>query len=237
MDCPRCRTAMEVHLLDGHLGRSIEVDLCEPCQSLWFDGKENLQLTPGATLALFRAIGEHVRKPEPNDAELVKCPHCKARLRRTQDMQRHTRFTYFRCPNEHGRLTTFFDFLKEKDFIRPLTPQQIAELRKNVQIINCSNCGGPVDLARGAACAHCGSPLSMLDMNQAERLVAQLKAADAGSRTVDPALPLALARARAETEAAFKGVPGHDPWTNEGWSMGLVGAGFAELIRLLKRDA
>ena len=51
---------MEQHMLAGHLGRTIEVDLCEPCQSLWFDGKENLQLTPGATLAIFRAIGEHV---------------------------------------------------------------------------------------------------------------------------------------------------------------------------------
>ena len=236
MECPRCGAAMEVHMLDGHLGRQVEVDLCEPCQSLWFDGKENLQLTPGATLALFRAIGEHVRKPESPEAELVKCPHCKARLRRTQDMQRNTRFTYFRCPNDHGRLTTFFDFLKEKDFIRPLTPQQINELRKNVQIVNCSNCGGPIDLAKGTACAHCGSPLSMLDMQQAERLVEQLKAADSGSKTVDPALPLALARARLETESAFKGLPGHDPWTNEGWSMGLVGAGFAELLRLLKRE-
>jgi len=227
---------MEVHMLDGRLGRSIEVDLCEPCQSLWFDGRENLQLTPGATLTLFRAIGEHVRKPELHDGELVKCPHCKGRLRRTQDMQRNTRFTYFRCPNDHGRLTTFFDFLKEKDFVRPLTPQQIAELRKNVQVINCSNCGGPVDLARGSACAHCGSPLSMLDMDQAERLVAQLQAADNASKTIDPALPLALARARVQTEAAFKGLPGHDPWTNEGWSMGLIGAGFSELLRLLRRE-
>jgi len=223
-------------MLAGHLGRTIEVDLCEPCQSLWFDGKENLQLTPGATLAIFRAIGEHVRKPQPNDAELVKCPHCNGRLRRTQDMQRATRFEYFRCPNHHGRLTTFFDFLKEKDFIRPLTPQQIAELRKNVQIINCSNCGGPIDLARTAACAHCGSPLSMLDMNQAERLVAQLRAADSGSKTIDPALPLALARARLETEAAFKRVPGQDAWSEDWSSLGLVGAGLSELIRLLKRE-
>lgn len=237
MECPRCGAAMEVHILDGHHGRTIEVDLCEPCQSLWFDGRENLHLTPGATLALFRAIGEHVRKPEPNAAELVTCPRCQARLRRTQDMQRHTRFAYFRCPNDHGRLTTFCDFLKEKDFVRPLTPQQVAALRKNVQIVNCSNCGGPIDLARGSACAHCGSPLSMLDIDQAERLVAQLKAAGGGSKAVDPALPLALARARLQTEVAFKGLPGPDPWRGEGWSMGLVGAGLAELIRLLKRKS
>jgi len=228
---------MEVHELSGQLGRTIEVDLCEPCQSLWFDGKENLQLTPGATLALFRAIGEHVRKPEPYDAELARCPRCKARLRRTQDLQRATRFEYLKCPKDHGRLSTFFDFLKEKDFIRPLTPQQINELRKNVQIVNCSNCGAPIDLAKGTACAHCRSPLSMLDMNQAERLVEQLQKADSTSKTIDPALPLALARARVETESAFKGLPGHDPWTQEGWTMGLVGAGFTELMRLLRRQS
>ena len=228
---------MEVHVLGGQLGRTIEVDLCEPCQSLWFDGKENLQLTPGSTLTLFRAIGEHVRRPELLDAELVRCPRCKARLRRTSDLQRHTRFEYFRCPNDHGRLTTFFDFLKEKQFIRPLTPQQVNELRKNVQMVNCSNCGAPIDLERGSSCAHCRSPLSMLDMQQAERLVAQLKEADTASRTIDPALPLALARARVQTDAAFKGLPGHDPWTNEGWALGLVGAGFTELMRMLKRQS
>ncbi len=226
---------MEVHTLAGQLGRSVEVDLCEPCQSLWFDGKENLQLTPGATLALFRAIGEHARKPEGYDAELVKCPHCKARLRRTQDLQRATRFEYFRCPNDHGRLTTFFDFLKEKDFIRPLTPQQINELRKNVQFVNCSNCGAPVDLMQGTACTHCKSPLSMLDMQQAERLVEQLQKADSTNKAVDPALPLALARARHDAEAAFKGLPGQDRWSNEDWTMGLVGAGLTELMRLLRR--
>lgn len=227
---------MAVRMLDAHLGRSIEVDLCDPCQSLWFDGKENLQLTPGSTLELFRAIGEHVRKPALQP-DVVRCPRCRSRLRRTQDLQRATRFEYFRCPDDHGRLIGFFDFLKEKDFIRPLTAQQIGELRKNVKNINCSNCGGPIDLAKGSACAHCGSPLSMLDMDQAERLVSQLRAADNGSKSVDPALPLALARARAETESAFKGLPGHDPWTQEGWSLGLVGAGLSELIRLLKRDS
>jgi hypothetical protein len=237
MDCPRCKNAMEHMRLDGQLNRAIDIDLCDPCQSLWFDGTENLQLTPGATLAIFRNIGEHVRKPERHDAELVKCPRCNARLRRTQDLQRATRFEYFRCPNQHGRLITFFDFLKQKDFIRPLTPQQINELRRNVQIINCSNCGAPIDLAKTAACAHCGSPLSMLDMNQAERLVKQLQEADSGSKEIDPALPLALARARREVDLAFQGVPGHDTLSRDGSTLGLVAAGLTELIRLIKRNS
>jgi hypothetical protein len=227
---------MEHLRLDGHLGRTIDVDLCEPCQSLWFDGKENLQLTPGATLAIFRSIGEHVRKPESHDAELVKCPRCNARLRRTQDLQRATRFEYFRCPNNHGRLITFFEFLKEKDFIRPLTPQQINELRRNVQVINCSNCGAPIDLAKTTACGHCRSPLSMLDMNQAERLVKQLQEADSGKKEIDPALPLALAKARRDVDLAFQGVPGDHPWSQDS-TLGLVAAGLTELIRLIKRNS
>ena len=225
---------MQPQAVDGHMGREIQIDVCVPCQSIWFDARENLQLTPGATLGIFRVIGERVSRPALQDRDIAKCPRCNAQLRRTQDMQRSTRFEYFRCPNEHGRLTTFFDFLKEKDFIRPLTPQQIAELRKNVQSINCSNCGAPVDLGRGSECTHCGSPLSMLDMHQAERLIAQLRDADRSDKPIDPALPLALARARREAESAFEGLPSHRHWDNETWSLGLVGAGLSDLIRLLK---
>lgn len=227
---------MQAETLAGQMGRAVEIELCDPCQSIWFDARENLQLTPGATLGLFRLIGEHVSKPSLQDGDISKCPRCKAQLRRTQDMQRTTRFEYFRCPNNHGRLTTFFDFLKEKDFIRPLTPQQIAELRRNVQIINCSNCGGPIDLGKTTACAHCGSPLSMLDMQQAERLVEQLREADRTDKVVDPALPLALARARRETELAFQGMPDYKSWSIETQTLGLVGAGLSQLIRLLKRE-
>jgi hypothetical protein len=32
-------------------------------------------------------------------------------------------------------------------------------------------------------------------------------------------------------------LPGYDPWSQERWSLGLVGAGLSELIRFLKRDS
>lgn len=237
VDCPRCALEMREHTLDAHLARAVVVDVCTPCQSLWLDVRENLQLTPGATLALFRVIGEQVAKPQRTDADTAKCPRCRGRLRKTQDMRRATKFEYLRCPNGHGRLMSFFDFLKEKDFVRPLTPLQIAELRKNVQMVNCSNCGGPIDLARGSICAHCGSPLSMLDLDQADTLVAQLRDADRTGKPVDPALPLALARARREAEEEFAGLSKDDLWLEENVSFGLVGAGLTALVRLLKRES
>jgi hypothetical protein len=109
-------------------------------------------------------------------------------------------------------------------------------LRLNIQTVNCSNCGGPIKLSQTTACGHCGSPLSMLDMKQAEALVEQLKAADRTGQPVDPALPLALARARMETELAFKRVPGHETMTSEGLALGIIGGGLGDLIRLLRGD-
>jgi hypothetical protein len=233
---------MVEHRLDAHLGREVAIDLCEPCQALWFDARENLQLTPGATLALFRVIGEHVTRPQSPVGDAARCPRCRVRLQRTRDMQRATRFEYYRCPKGHGRLTTFFDFLKEKDFVRPLTPPQIAELRRKVQTVNCSNCGAPIDLARGSECPHCASPLSMLDMDQAGTLIAQLREAERTDKTVDPALPLELARARRQAEEAFRNVPRTDVWTpgdlwlKEGTTFGLVGAGLTALVRKLRGE-
>ncbi len=225
---------MTSHTVEGQLGRAVTLDLCDPCQAIWFDPRESLQLTPGATLMLFRIIGEHVAMPRAMDSETAKCPQCKARLRRTQDMQRATRFEYFKCPHDHGRLTTFFDFLKEKDFIRPLTPPQVAELRKSIQVVNCSNCGAPIDLAHRSDCGHCGSPLSMLDMNQAEKLLARLREADRPDKPVDPLLPLELARARRQADEAFAGLPQDAMWLEQGSSFGLVGAGLLGLVRWLK---
>ena len=226
---------MQEQTLDGHMGRSMAIDICHACQSFWFDAHESVSLTPGSTLQLFKLIGEHVTRPQRTNADLSKCPRCKAHLRRSHDMQRTTKFEYLSCPNGHGRLTTFFDFLREKDFIRPLTPQQIAELRRNVQTVNCANCGAPIDLASGASCAHCGTPLSMLDMAQAERLVSQLQKADAREhQPIDPSLPIELARARRETELAFSKLDGGDQWYSDVTSLDLVGAGLKAVFRLPK---
>ena len=150
-------------------------------------------------------------------------------------MQRHTRFQYLRCPNHHGRLTTFLEFLKEKQFVRALTAQQIADLRANVQMLNCSNCGATVDLGKESACGHCGSPLSMLDMQQAQALVEQLQKADRSGQPIDPALPLNLERARRQTEANFVGLVRDASFIQDDIVCdGLVSAGLQAFARWLE---
>ena len=167
---------MDAHTLEGQLGLEVQIDLCLHCQVFWFDRYESVQLSPAATLGLFRIISEQQSSP-PALGDRFRCPRCDLRLLLTHDRQRNTPFTYWRCGREHGRLITFFNFLREKDFIRPLSAQHLAELRQSVQTINCSNCGAPIDLTRDSSCGHCGSPVSMLDLKQIAGMIDQLQGA------------------------------------------------------------
>jgi Zn-finger nucleic acid-binding protein len=224
---------MTAQTLAAHNGRTVTVDICQPCQSIWFDTRESVALSPASTLMLFRLIGDRTARPAPTAAELAKCPRCHGRLRLTRDLQRNTRFEYLTCPHGHGRLTTFLEFLKEKQFVRALTPPQLAELRATVQTVNCSNCGAAVNLATSSACRHCGSPLSILDLSQAQALVEQLQNADRRGQPVDPALPLNLERARRQTEAAFAGLVRDASFLDDIASTDLVSAGLHALSRWL----
>ena len=179
MNCPGCAAPMSVVALLDRSGADLEVDVCQTCQTFWFDRFENTRLSAGATVKLFHLMAEQQRSAAAPLRQPMKCPRCKGGLALTHDIQlRATKFEYWRCA-KHGHFITFLQFLKEKDFVRPLTPKQIAELRQNVQILNCSNCGAPIDLVKQSMCPHCGSPLSMIDMKQIAAHVRELEQAAA----------------------------------------------------------
>jgi len=166
---------------------------------------------------------------------VLRCPRCQSRLLPTSDRQRNTPFRYWRCSQDHGRLITWFDFLREKHFIKALSARQLAELRQHVQMINCSNCGGPIELAHHSACPHCGSPISMLDLKQTGQVVAELRAA-AAPKTIDPALPIELARARREVDQAFASIERDPAWWKDAAGTGIVEAGLSAVARWLKKS-
>lgn len=185
MNCPSCAAEMTNQTLEGKLGTQVQIDFCSGCQVFWFDHLESLQLSPAATLQLFRMISQLRQGAPPVVHEPLKCPRCGMHLLLTNDRQRNTPFRYWRCDREHGRLITFFDFLREKDFIRPLSPQQLAELRQNVQTVNCSNCGAPIDLVHASACEHCGTPLSILDVGHISEVAGQMNQPDRPKPPID----------------------------------------------------
>jgi len=186
LTCPGCHNPMQALDLERRAAGSQVVDLCDLCQALWFDPMESPQLSPRATLELFRAI--HAARPETRRAlpRYMTCPRCDTPLAETQDIQHTTRFAYYRCRYGHGRLTPFFQFMREKNFVRPLEPRELARLAENVKTIRCSSCGAPVDLAKTTTCSYCDSPLMVLDPDAVGRTLGELDAAERRRVAPDP---------------------------------------------------
>ena len=180
----------------------LSLDACDDCQALWLDATESQQLTPGAVIEVFRAIATSrpaQRTPYP---AFLPCPRCTSALTLTQDLQRTTRFTYYRCRYGHGRFTPYVQFLREKNFIRPIDPQEIERLKSVVTTVRCVSCGAPVPLDRSAVCPYCGAPVMLLDPQAVDRAVAQLQSAEtkrtASAAPLSPEAVMAIASVERE---------------------------------------
>jgi hypothetical protein len=184
--CPSCGCATRREAFARKPLGQVQLDLCFDCHAIWFDQYESAQLTPGAILELFRLIHEHRDAPPRPVADTLRCPVCRAGLQLTQDLQRTNRFSYYRCPQAHGRFTTFFQFLREKNFVRSLTAGEIHQLKAHVAQLRCSGCGAPVDLARDSQCSYCRSPISILDAEAVTKTLAELDEQERRRKTIDP---------------------------------------------------
>lgn len=219
--------------LNSRLGVEIQIAVCPPCQAFWFDQHKDLQLSPGSTLKLMKFIGEHSSSPKPALKPVLCCPHCGAALTFAHNIARNVRFTYWQCPNQHGRFITFFEFLKEKNFIHPLSPRELEQLRETIHTVNCSSCGAAIDLQNNSVCPYCHSAISILDLKQQQRMLAELKEA-AEPKPVDPALTLKLAMIKERTAALFEV---HDAkWWDDARSGDLIQAGLNAVARWLEGD-
>lgn len=233
MNCPSCRQPLHARTFAGNYGKTVPLDLCRACSGIWFDRYENLQLSAQAILHLFRIIHEQQaesRRPLP---EHMSCPRCMTRLTHTSDRQRNTRFHYFACAREHGRFITFFQFLREKNFVRSLSPKEVVELKTHITTLNCSNCGAVVDMDKTSRCTYCSTPISMLDPQQVEKTLRELHQEDK-RQAVDPLLHHRLRVERLKAEAESRRQHEHlsavlDPLMWEG-SVDLVGAGISMLL-------
>lgn len=211
---------------------SLVVDLCELCQALWFDPMESPQLSPKATLELFRAINDARPEEHTTLPRFMTCPRCDTPLAQTQDLQHTTRFSYYRCPRGHGRLTPFFQFLREKNFIRPIPKEDLERLKSLVRIIRCSSCGAPIDLSKSTACEFCRAPIAILDPEAASRAVRELTTAEATVSTPmdDAARAAAGVMAAAQFERALAR---EQAVRQQGFAVDLVEIGLSALAAVL----
>lgn len=233
MNCPNCGAQTTDWKLAGRLGAQFTIDVCTPCQAFWFNRHEDLGLTPASTLQLMKYIGDNSASPKPTFADRLMCPSCGSALTLAHDMTRNVHFVYWQCPSQHGHFISFFDFLKEKNFIRPLSPLEIQHLRETVHVVHCSNCGASVNLQTSSACPYCHSPISILDLQEQQHMLAKLQeAAHAGAKPLDLTLPLKLAMAKAET-SNYSFIEHDSQWWADSATLDLVVAclkGFARWL-------
>lgn len=164
----------------------VPLDLCFPCQGIWFDDFESAQITPGGIIGLFKLLHEHRDAMHQPLRDPLHCPRCDERLLHGLDIAKHGgQFNYHRCLQRHGRFSTFAQFMIEKGFVRQLVPAEISALAAKVGTIRCNGCGAPVDIRKDHACTHCKSPISILDPEAIEQALARYQQAEVKRTTVN----------------------------------------------------
>jgi len=231
--CPGCHQDATALSLEGQYGRVLAIDVCHACNGVWFDGHEDLHLSPAGVVALFEEMGRAAGGARQPLARKV-CPRCQTGLLRAHDRVRDTRYEFFRCAKGHGRFMTFAAFLRARHFVRDLSVAEVRNLGARVAVIKCVNCGASVDVRTQSACGFCRSPVAVIDEGQLTRTLTDLEAAAAKRAAIDPSWPLRAAQARRQTEAVFAELnrgAGATP------SVDLVASGvalFADVLKLLR---
>ena len=210
---------MESVALASHSGTAVDVDVCGPCHVIWFDHMESTSLAPGSVIELFKRIHAARNSGRGLLKVVVACPHCHSSLKSTTDLAKGGRFSYSRCANGHGRLISFSQFLREKNFVRSLQPHEISALSVKVKQIRCSSCGGPINLEDDKACTHCGAAISVLDEAAVEKALLSLQAREVQRTKIDPSRmnEALLATDTAARRARIRKGMQHSPtdWLNE----------------------
>jgi Zn-finger nucleic acid-binding protein len=161
--CPSCRQPTEIRRFAAHATGMVEIDLCFACQGLWFDPQENTRLAPAGVLQLFELLHQHQSTQRHPVAQRLQCPRCPQPLTAGYDVAKGGRYVTYRCGARHGRFSTFGSFMVEKGFVRHLSELEIKALALRVGTINCTSCGGAVDIRKDHACPYCRSALALLD--------------------------------------------------------------------------
>ena len=219
----------------SHIGTPVEIDICAPCHVIWFDHMESTSLSPGSVIELFKSIHAARNEARTTVKMLIACPLCANTLKNTSDIAKGGRFSYSRCANGHGRLISFTQFLREKNFIRSLQPYEISALAVKIRQIRCSSCGGPINLQTDNACRHCGSAISVLDEAAVEKALFALQDKEVQRSKFDPARindALLAGDANARRARYQQGMRQHAAGPLDWLNNAPAGSGLADLVVL-----
>ena len=135
----------------GHGGRRSLCDTARRCGSI---PMESPQLSPaGNARALPRDQRARVPTTRRDVAARMACPRCSnPSLSLTQDLQRTTRFRYWRCDRGHGRYSPSLQFLLREEFHPPAVAARVRapeDAGENDPLLGLRRAGGPRAQPRG----------------------------------------------------------------------------------------
>jgi hypothetical protein len=177
LGCGNCRRPMRRMALAGHYGALVELDLCDACNLVWFDGTETARLDGSGLLELIGRMAEACALPYQALRAEAACPRCAGRLKTVHNQSRWGRSLQLECLRQHGAYQSFAQYLQEKGLLRPMSRIDRARLLRDRGRIDCVNCGASLG-ADDTLCTYCGSVPSLLDVARLARALDPEEALD-----------------------------------------------------------
>ncbi len=166
--CGNCREPMRVLRLDGHYGRAVELDLCEHCDLVWFDGQETARLAGPGLVDLIAEMAHAHECAHVTLRDDIRCVRCNGGIVLAWNQSRFGRSSQLQCRERHGAYQSFAQFLQEKGLVREMSKIDRARLLEKEGRLHCVNCGGDI-AAADATCTWCRSVPSLFDVARLAR--------------------------------------------------------------------
>ena len=154
--------------LAGHYGAYVELDLCDSCNLVWFDGTETARLSGPGLLDLIGRMAEAYDLPFESLRPDTRCPRCAGPVKIVHNQSRWGHSVQLQCLRRDGAYQSFAEFLEEKGMLRPMSRLDRARLLRDRGRVDCVNCGAAIGVA-DEKCPFCKSVPSLLDIARLAR--------------------------------------------------------------------
>lgn len=160
--CSNCAQPLQVLQLQGHYGRTVELDVCPACHLVWFDPVESARLAGPGLLGLVGAMAQAQQLAHTPLRPDLPCPRCHGPLKAVHNQTRFGRSQQLECVAGHGAWQTFGQFLGERGLLRTMT---LADRHRALQqgALACVACGGALQL-HDETCPWCGTAPALVDV-------------------------------------------------------------------------
>jgi hypothetical protein len=155
---------MRVLTLSGHYKKPVDIDICEACTLIWFEGTESIKIAGPGIADLVHTIHATLEKSiGATLAERLPCPVCTSPLAKVFNISRFGRTQQWQCSQGHGYFQTFVLYLAEKGFVHKMSWADLKQQIGSNRQLFCAGCGAALDDKPHDACPYCQLAVGVID--------------------------------------------------------------------------